>query len=95
MKLRWAAEARQQLTEVRAYIEQDNPRAAASAVQAIRSVADRLVAFPESGRFDPQFGVRICAVPRTPYLLYYVLQDGTVTVVSVWHGARLWPHAPG
>jgi toxin ParE1/3/4 len=93
MKLRWSAEARQQLAELRCYIETDNPQAALATVQAIRAAAERLLDFPRSGRMDAGTRVRICTVPRTPYLLHYVVTDDEIRLLSVWHGARQWPPA--
>ncbi len=91
MRLRWSAEARQQLIEARSYIAQDNPRAARDLALAIRSTAERLLVFPHSGRLDAEIGARICVVPGTPYALHYDVAGDIVRILSVWHGARRWP----
>ncbi|WP_270937432.1 type II toxin-antitoxin system RelE/ParE family toxin [Falsiroseomonas oryzae] len=93
MKLRWSAEARQQLAEARLYIENDNPTAALAVVHAIRAAAERLARFPEAGRQDPFTASRVCTVPRTPYRLHYVVAGDVIRILSVWHGARQWPPA--
>lgn len=93
MKLIWSSEARFQLIELRAYIGLDNPVAARRVVSGIRESAERLRAFPEAGRYDPDLDARILSVPRSPYRLYYEIVDGHIVILAVWHGARQWPPA--
>ena len=95
MPLLWSAFAQHQLQEARGYIAQDDPDAADRIVAAIRTTADRIMAFPASGRLLPD-GCRAAQVPHTPFRLIHVVEaPDRLRIIAVWHGARRWPFDPG
>jgi toxin ParE1/3/4 len=91
MRLVWSELALVQLQEAREFVAQDNPDAADRLVATIRAAAARLGEFPLLGQALPA-GRRACVVPRTPFrLIYRIVDDDLLLIVSVWHGARRWP----
>jgi addiction module RelE/StbE family toxin len=91
VRVRWSLLARQDLQALRAYIAQDNPPAANDVARRIMAAANRLVRYPYLGRPGRLPGSRELVVPRTPYLLIYVVGEQRVDVVRVLHGAQRWP----
>jgi toxin ParE1/3/4 len=89
--VRWSLLARQDLQVLRAYIARDNPTAAASVARRITASANRLVRYPHLGRPGRRPGSRELVIPRTPYLLIYVVGEQRVDIVRVLHGAQRWP----
>jgi toxin ParE1/3/4 len=91
MRLVWSHEAIECLVEIRAWIEQENPRAAQQVADAIYSAAESLRRFPRMGRHGRRSGTRERVVPGTPYVMPYRVRKGIVEIVAVIHGARGWP----
>jgi toxin ParE1/3/4 len=91
MKLIWSREAIECLIEIRAWIEQDNPKAARRMAEAILKAGESLRVFPRMGRRGRRTGTRERVVPGTPYVLPYRVRKGVVEIAAVVHGARDWP----
>jgi plasmid stabilization system protein ParE len=78
------------LREISDFIACDSPRAADALVERIARAADRLAAFPESGRTMPEF-------PTLPYRevivgnyrVLYRIERESVWIAAVVHGRRL------
>ncbi|MGU3286403.1 type II toxin-antitoxin system RelE/ParE family toxin [Methylobacterium mesophilicum] len=70
MKLVYARRAVQRLTEIADYVRERNPGAADKVEGAIRETAELLRRHPYVDR-SVRPGVRVFAVPRLPYLIYY------------------------
>ena len=90
MSVRFTPTGRQQFLAALAYIRRDNPAAAVRFRQRTEEVLRRLEQFPASGREIPEFpelAYREIIVP--PYRFFYRIQDETIWVVAVWHGAQL------
>jgi toxin ParE1/3/4 len=88
----WSPEAIADIASLRAYIEQDDPAAAQRvALHIVRSVETLLSQHPEMGRPGRVPGTRELVIPRTPFIVPYRLQGGTIQVLRVFHGARRWP----
>ena len=95
MKVRFTPSARVQFLGALAYIRRDKPSAAMRFRRRVEDVLRRLEKFPESGRTIPEFPeLPHREVIVTPYRFFYRVQDGTVWIVGVWHGAQL-PREPG
>jgi toxin ParE1/3/4 len=88
MRVRYAAAARRDLSEVVDYIAAANPRAADATERAILAVAKRLGDFPSFGPVGRWPGTREAVVPNLPYVLIYEVDGQAVTIVAVLHGAR-------
>lgn len=86
----WPHAAESDLRQIRAFIAQDNPYAAAAIAAAIKAAGNSLGAFPFKGH-PGEDGTREWIVPRFPrYLLIYDVdnQAGMVTILRVWHQSR-------
>jgi toxin ParE1/3/4 len=93
MRLFWAPGAVEDLRQLRAYIAQDNPRAAADIAAKVLEAVERLTEFPASGRPGRVPNTRELVVPVTPLVIPYTVTDRGVEIVAVLHGARRWPVA--
>ena len=91
MIVRWSLLARQDLQALRAYIARENPAAAARVARRISVAADRLAQYPHLGRAGRQAGTRELVIPRTPYVVIYVVFEDRLEIVRVLHGAQRWP----
>jgi toxin ParE1/3/4 len=88
----WSPEAIDDLTALRAYIEQDDPAAARRiALHIIHNVESLLPDNPEMGRPGRVPGTRELVIPRTPFIVPYRLAGDTIQVLRIFHGARRWP----
>jgi len=87
----WSLLARQDLEALRTYIAGENPMAAARIAGRISAATDRLARYPHLGRAGRQAGTRELVVPRTPYVVIYVLLEERLEIVRVLHGAQRWP----
>jgi toxin ParE1/3/4 len=91
MKVVWALQAQKNLLLIRKYIEKDNRKAAARIANRLRVSAQRLAIHPESGRPGRVDSTRELIVPGTPYILPYRVRRDRVEILSVVHGAQMWP----
>jgi len=89
VKLVYARRAVQRLTEIADYVRERNPGAADKVEGAIRETAELLGRPPYVGR-SVRPGVRVFAVPRLPYLIYYQLDERreNVTIITLRHAAQ-------
>jgi len=88
----WTLRAVQNVEAIRAYIARSSPRYAALHVEQLFEAADRLRQFPESGRIVPELqrpDVRELIVGS--YRIVYLVGAGVVHILTVFHGARLFP----
>ena len=96
MKLRFTPSGRSQFLEAIAYIQKDNPGAARRFRRQAGVLLRRLERFPNSGRVIPEFPkLPHREVIIKPYRFFYLVQETTVWVVAVWHGAQLPEEPPG
>ena len=92
MKIIWSPEAIDDLISLRAYIAEDNPAAAQRiALHIVRNIEERLADNPQMGRPGRVSGTREFVIPRTPYIVPYRVDRGTLQIIRVYHGARRWP----
>ena len=91
MKLAFKRSALEDLRAISDYIKHDNPSAARSVAQRIRTAARRLSRFPFSGRVGSEPGTRELVVRGTPYIVIYQILEETgapqVEVIAIVHGA--------
>ena len=95
MKICFTPTARIQFLSALAYIRRDKLSAATRFRQRAEKALKRLLEYPESGRHIPEFPelpYREVIVP--PYRFFYRIEDDTIWIVAVWHGAQL-PDEPG
>jgi toxin ParE1/3/4 len=91
MNVRWLRIALQNLNDEAEYIAEDNERASASVVAAIRKAVQLLADYPALGRRGRVAGTRELVVPGTPYIIPYRVRGNTIHVLRVFHAARKWP----
>lgn len=79
------------LDDMRAwYAEQQVPAVGDKLLREIVSQVERLVAFPESGRVVPEFGIaNLREIIFPPFRIIYRLDQNKVRVVRVWRSERL------
>ncbi|TXN75836.1 type II toxin-antitoxin system RelE/ParE family toxin [Methylobacterium sp. WL18] len=89
MKLVYARRAVQRLTEIADYVRERNPGTADKIEGAIRETAELLRRHPYVGR-GVRPGVRVFAVPRLPYLIYYQVDERReiVTIITLRDAAQ-------
>lgn len=82
----WTGEALAHVEAIRIYIGQFDPAAAQRLAARLIDAGNRLRVFPRRGRSVGD-GFRQLALIR-PYLIRYRIEQGTVYIVGVRHGAR-------
>lgn len=91
-RIRWTLRALRRLDEIGAYIEQDNPDAAARVVARIVTAVDMLSELPATGRAGRIKGTREVVLADTPYIIpYRVGRD--IEIITVMHAHQKWPKA--
>jgi toxin ParE1/3/4 len=91
MNVRWTVPAAEQLEHVYEYIADTNPGAAEEITQHVIDVTEMLGKHPAAGRSGRVARTREFSVPDTPFIVAYTVQDETVWILAVYHGARKWP----
>lgn len=92
MKLRWTLHARNDLRNIASYISTDNPTAARTWIEELRSQARNAAMYPLAGRTVPEMDrddVREVLV-RT-YRIAYLITNTEIHVLTVFDGLRLFP----
>jgi plasmid stabilization system protein ParE len=89
VRLILSRQARTDLAEIRRYLAQDNPRAAATELARIDAVIQRVVAGELQGpAVRLPDGRRVQSWPVRPYRVYYERTASLTRIVRVYHGAR-------
>ena len=92
MRLRWTRLAERDLDEIAAYIETDNPTAAARVVlEIIDQVENLLPKHPAIGRPGRVPGTRELVIRGLPYIVAYRVRDNSLESLRVLHTSRRWP----
>lgn len=85
----WAAVAERDLSQVWSFIERNNAEAAEGVVRAIEQAVRSLAETPELGIRMDHIGPGLrCKPVRKRYLVFYKVEDSTLFVMRVLHGAR-------
>ena len=92
MKIIWSPLAIDRVSEIAAYIAQENPTAAEKWVDTVfRKVGD-LQNFPESGRVAPETENKaVRELIYGNYRLIYRLEEKRISVLTVRHGKQILP----
>mgnify|MGYP001815599718 CR=1 FL=1 len=89
MRIRFTPTARAEFLAAIEYIRKDKPGAAVQFRRKAEKALRRLSKFPDSGRKLPEFPdlpFREVVVP--PYRFFYRVEQKTMWIVAVWHGAQ-------
>lgn len=89
-RIRWTVRALRRVDEIGAYIEHDDPDAAARAVARLVASVDMLAELPAVGRIGRIAGTREIVLSDIPYIIpYRVRQD--IEILTVMHAFQKWP----
>ncbi len=95
MRVEWTRSAIQDLAGIHAHIAQDSPRYAISVVDRLTSRTKQISAFPYSGEMVPEYNVeKIREVIEYSYRLIYLVENESIYVLAVIHGAMPLPDSP-
>ena len=84
----WSVLAQTRLPEIRSYVAEDKPEAAARLALRIVSVVEALSEHPFLGRTGAEPGIRELVIGGTPYTVLYRVRAGRVMISTIWHGAQ-------
>ena len=90
-RIRWTERALRRLDQIGAFIEKDNPTAAAQVVVRIVSVVDNLAEHPAMGRVGRVKGTRELVLADIPYIIPYRVVGDEIEILTVMHAAQRWP----
>lgn len=91
-RVRWTEQAVADLEAIRDYVARDSAHYATLLVERLISSVDHVARFPEIGRIVPEFGrPDLRELIRGSYRIVYRLKDDHAVVLTVFHGARLFP----
>lgn len=85
----WSRRAGRNLVAIRRYIGQFNPEAANGTAKRILQVVRTISEHPQIGRSGRDGRTREFPVPGTPYVIVYMVQDATLEIIAVLHGAQI------
>ena len=90
MRISYSRRALAQLDEIFAYIEKNNPAAAATFMDRVDTLVALLGKYPMMGRVTDKAGVRVMGVRGYPYLVFYKIltERDEVRILRVRHTAR-------
>jgi len=77
------------MLSIRRYIQRFNPEASLSTAKRVLESVRAISEHPRIGRAGRDGRTREFAVPGTPYLIVYLVQDATLEIVAVVHGAQI------
>jgi len=90
--IRWTAQAVADLEAIRDYVARDSAKYATLLIERLIASLDRVSQYPEIGRIVPEYQrPDIREVILGSYRVVYRLHAGTAEVLTVFHGARLFP----
>jgi toxin ParE1/3/4 len=88
LEIVWSLQARDRLREIRSYVAQDKPEAAARLATRIVAVVEALSEHPYLGRVGTEPDIRELVIGGTPHIVLYRVQAGRVIISTIWHGAQ-------
>lgn len=87
LTIRFDATALADLADIR-YLAERSPSGAERVRLHLVETIDRLADFPFLGRATDEPGIRVMALTRYPYLVFYAVVANEVVILHVRHGAR-------
>ena len=90
MRVEWTGEAELNALDIADHIAIDSPSAALAQIREIRTQVDLLAHHPNLGRLGRVPGTRELVIARTPYIVAYRIEDESVVVIRILHGAQQW-----
>ena len=90
MQIIWEQDAISDLTEMRQYIAQFNPKTADKLGKKIIISANLLIENPTLGKAGRLHETRELVIPNTAYTLIYFVESQSVSILRVFHHSRKW-----
>jgi addiction module RelE/StbE family toxin len=90
MQIRWEADTIEDLVELRAYIEKENPEVANKVANKILEAVDLLLEHPLLGKAGRIYKTRELVIVGTPYTIVYFPEAELITVLRIFHQAMSW-----
>ena len=92
MRIRWSSLAADDLERICDRLERDDANAARRVARTIYDGCASLKTFPNRGRASIRMvGRRELVFPPLPYIVVYQVQQDTVEISRIFHGAQDWP----
>ena len=91
MRIRWTRTAIRNLEAIQAFIETDDPAAAARTALRIITSVENLAQHPHLGRSGRVPGTRELVIASLPYLVAYRVRGNVLEILRVLHAAMRWP----
>jgi plasmid stabilization system protein ParE len=91
MRIRWLPSALEDIEGIHSYLTLNRSQYVTGTVRAIYKAVLSLKSFPFRGRPSTQPGIRVMPLAKLPYLVYYRVNEETVEVLHIRHGARELP----
>ena len=92
MKVVFSAQAEADFNDIFADIEANFPSAYEGFEDRLKAILLQICRWPESAqKLENREGVRMVAMLRYPYNVFYRVGDDAVEILHVWHGARKAP----
>ena len=91
MKVRWTANAANDLAGIVNYIRKDNSEAARRVAKTIFDGVSELRTFPNRGRIGVAGNTRELVFSPWPYIAVYEIFEDQVLVLRIRHASRDWP----
>ena len=88
MRIRFTPRARANLDAIFRYIGSDNPEAAASLVEGIEHLIEKLSTCPDLGHPTRPPGRRVLTVPGAPCQVFYPVTEHEIRILMVRHTSR-------
>ena len=91
MRIRWLRRALLDLIQLRRYIADNNPAAAADTANRIIHSVESLIDHPALGRYGRGEGTRELVVSGLPYIIPYRIKNKGIEILRVMHTSMKWP----
>jgi toxin ParE1/3/4 len=88
MRVRYTPQARNDLTQILAYLIERSPGGARNVRSAIDRTIQLIGEHPHAGRLAGEQGTRVLPAGRYPYLIYWSIEAGEAWIVHIRHAAR-------
>lgn len=91
MRIYWNQPAYDDALNIADYIDIENPSAALAVCEEIHNQIGMLSDYPNMGRTGRVLGTRELVINRTAYIAVYRVQEQSITILRILHGAQMWP----
>ena len=91
MKIHLTKKANKDLSEIHAFIGQDNVHAASRTINIILDAIEYLLEFPIMGRAGRVPHTRELIISSTPFIAIYEIRRQDIFILRILHAARKWP----